>query len=277
MSFNALAWCLWALAALSAAFLGRNPFLQGLLALVLFNVWLLARHQSLAGLRIGVGLAILPIVFSAAFSRFGRHVIFTLPNLPLVGGYWTWEAVVFGAVSGAALALTVAVFSIVQSTVRSADLLSLLPPPLYRTGTVLALSLAFTTKVGSAYQSIREARRLRDQRTGWQSAPAVLLPLLLTTLEQALQFGESLDARGFGHVRRSRYRPLRWFATDSVLTAGAIAAFLLLLLSPASIYNPYIALPPALPSAGSVVAVLLLALPAASPLLWRIGLAPDQA
>lgn len=260
---NPLTWCVWAIAALAAAFIDRNPLLQGLLLLAIINVWLPYRRGRPLYLRVGLALAVIPVLFSVALSRFGHHVLVVLPPIPIFGGAWTWEALVFGASSGAALLLTVAVFGIIQSTVRSADLVALLPAPLYRAGTAFALAVAFAPRTITSFQSIREARQLRGHRTGWRSTPSLLVPLLLTTLEQALQYGESLDARGYGSRRRSRYRPVVFTLSDVVAIAASLATLALTVVRPSVPYNPYDHLAPAAPALASVVAVLLLATPAA--------------
>lgn len=274
---NSLAWCAWTVAALLIAFVDRNPFLQALLLLVIVNTLLPYRRNRMPTLRIGLALAIIPIVFSVALSRFGHHVILVLPPLPIIGGPWTWEAVVFGASSGVALLLTVAVFAVLQATVRSADLLPLLPRPLYRAGTAFALSLAFAPRTLTSFQSIREARRLRGERTSWHSAAALLVPLLLTTLEQALQYGESLDARGYGSRQRSRYRPLRWSPLDLLVVAASLASIISTLVLPATTYNAYTDLVPPSPSPLSIVSILLLALPAGLAAFSRVSHAPHHA
>src|SRR2546428_3346251 len=258
-----LAWCVWAIASLRAAFIDRNPLLQALLLMVVINVGLPhRRNPAMRHWKIGLALAVVPILFSAALSRFGRHVIFTLPGIPIVGGAWSWEAVAYGASTGVALLLTVAVFATLQASVRSGDLVALLPRPLYRAGTVFALSLAFAPKTVTSFQALREARRLRGQRAGWRSAPGLVVPLLLTMLEQALQYGESLDARGYGSRPRSRYRPLGWSLMDGLVIRTSVAALFLNLALSAQPYNPYLDLAPSLPSAVSLLGVLLLGAPA---------------
>jgi energy-coupling factor transport system permease protein len=258
-----LAWGAWSTAALAAAFIDRNPYLQALLLLVVINVFLPYGGRRRVGTwKFALALALVPVLFSAALSRFGQHVLFTLPAIPIIGGRWTLEAVAFGASTGLALLLTVAVFAVLQSTVRSADFVAILPRPLYRAGTTVALALAFAPKTLAAFQSIREARQLRGQRTGWRSAPALLLPLLLTTLERALQYGESLDARGFGSGRRSRYHPLRWTAPDLLLLIASLVAIVAIAVLPAASYNPYLELAPSVPNPDRLLPVVLLALPA---------------
>jgi energy-coupling factor transport system permease protein len=273
-----LAWGAWAIAALAAAFIDRNPYLQALLLLVVINVFLpYRRERQFATWKVGLALALVPILFSAALSRFGQHVLFTLPPIPLIGGRWTLDAVAFGASTGLALLLTVAVFAVLQTTVRSADLVAILPRPLYRTGTTVALALAFAPKTVAAFQSIREARRLRGQHAGWRSAPALLLPLLLTTLERALQYGESLDARGFGARRRSRYRPLGWTAPDLLVVIASTMAIVAIAVLPAAPYNPYLELAPSLPDPDRLLAIVLLAVPALVASLSRVDHAPHHA
>ena len=171
---------------------------------------------------------------------------------------------------------SVAVFAVLQTRVRSAELIALLPRPLYRVGTAFALSLAFAPKTIASFQALREARRLRGQQTGWRSAPGLLVPLLLTTLEQALQYGESLDARGYGSQRRSRYRPVGWSLFDAILVATSLTALILNLTLTSSSYNPYVDLAPRLPSGLSLLAIMLLAAPALTT-IPRMNHAPDHA
>ena len=266
-----LAWCAWATAALATAFIERNPFLQALLLLIVINVVIAYRRgHRVHNWKIGLALAVIPIVFSVALSRFGTHVLFTLPAIPIIGGAWTLDAAVFGASTGAALLLTVAIFAVLQTTVRSADLVATLPRPFYRAGTTVALALAFAPKTVASLQLIREARQLRGQRAGWRSAPQLLLPLLLTTLERALQYGESLDARGFGSRRRSRYRPLPWTIADLAVIGTALMTLAGIVLTPAQTYNPYLGLTPSAPTVNSLLAILLLATPAISAGLSRM-------
>jgi energy-coupling factor transport system permease protein len=273
-----VAWCAWAAAALAAAFIDRNPFLQALLLLIVINVYIAYRAGGRVRVwKIGLALAVVPILFSVTLSRFGTHVLFTLPAIPIVGGRWTLDAALFGASTGAALLLTVAIFAVLQMTVRSADLVAILPRPFYRAGTTLALAIAFAPKTAASLQSIREARQLRGQRAGWRSAPQLLLPLLLTILERALQYGESLDARGFGSRRRSRYRPVPWTIPDLVAAGASLLAVAAIMLMPAQAYNPYLGLLPTAPAVDSLLAVLLLAIPAVTASLVRMDHAAHHA
>jgi hypothetical protein len=89
-----------------------------------------------------------------------------------------------------------------------------------------------------------------------------MVPLLLVTLERALQHGESLDARGYGSRRRSRYRPAVWTASDLTVTALSALAGLSLLIAPAPTYDAYQGLAPVFPPFASLIGAFLLVTPA---------------
>src|SRR6266581_4230459 len=65
-----VAWGAWTIAALAAAFIDRNPYVQALLLLAVINVYLPYRGRRQATWKFGLALAIVPILFSAALSRF---------------------------------------------------------------------------------------------------------------------------------------------------------------------------------------------------------------
>jgi energy-coupling factor transport system permease protein len=274
MNINPLAWLAWTLGAAAVTLADRNPFVQLLMLLVIGNLWLVYRGKAAALYwRAGLLLAILPVLFSVALSRYGAHVIVSLPPIPVVGGHWTLEALLFGISSGIALLLTVGVFALLHATVRSADVLQVLPPPLYRLGSVVGLALTLVPQTIRSAGRINEARRLRGGRSGWRSVPMLLVPLLLTTLESSLQYAESLDARGFGSGRRSRYRNLKWGIEETILTLCGALALWSVAFAPAPAFNPYNSLIPLLPSAVSLGAVLPLSIPA---LLATFQHAPDR-
>ncbi|HYS03103.1 MAG TPA: energy-coupling factor transporter transmembrane protein EcfT [Candidatus Eisenbacteria bacterium] len=260
---NPLTWCAWALAAIAAALVERSPYLQLLLLAILLTVWIAARHdRSIGYWRAVLALGLLPILFSLVFSRFGTHVLFRLPkDLPVIGGAWTLEAALYGASTGAALLLAMLVFAVAQSTLRTADLLAVLPRPLYRLGTLVALALALVPQALASLQAVSDTRRLRGLRSGWRTALGLLLPVLLTTLERALQYAESLDARGFGSQRRTRYRPSRWGLADGLVLLGATVTLAATILAPSG-YDPYLQLAPTLPQTALIGLLVPLSFPA---------------
>lgn len=277
MTFGPIAWIAWSLAALGVALVARNPFSQALLLLVLANTWLSSPRRIPFPLRTAAALGLLPAALSLAGSRFGAHPLFTLPtSIPLVGGRWTLEAALFGATAGAALSLTVMVLALVQARVSSAEVLALLPCPLYRVGSTLALALAFVPQTLSTVRGIVEVRRPAGAPSGWRAAPSLLMPVLLTALERSLQYAESLDSRGFASRRRTRYRPLRWRAGDAIAILAAALAVAGLALAAPPAYDPYDGLLPALPGLASLASLIALAFPGLLE-IWTPHRAPDHA
>lgn len=263
MIVSPLAWIAWALAALAVALAARNPYSEAVLLLIVANTWLASRARIAFPLRMALLLGVLPVLLSLAGSRFGAHPLFSIPSaVPLIGGRWTVEAALFGAMTGAALFLTVTILAILQARVRTADVLAVLPRPLYRTGSALALALAFVPQTVLTLRGILEVRRVRGAARGWRAAPSLFMPLLLTMLERSLQYAESLDARGFAGRRRSRYRPVRWLPGDTIVLGGALLAGASLFLNAPATYDPYTGLVPDVPTVASLATLFPLAIPA---------------
>ena len=57
-----------------------------------------------------------------------------------------------------------------------------------------------------------------------RSIPALAVPVLETGMEEAMVLAESMDARGHGRGRRTRYRPERWSVAAVVVVAATVVA-----------------------------------------------------
>jgi energy-coupling factor transport system permease protein len=72
---------------------------------------------------------------------------------------------------------------------------------------------------------VREAQRLRGMdTTRWRTLPALAVPVLETGMEEAVTLAESMDARGHGRGRRTRYRPEHWTAAAIGTAVSAVVA-----------------------------------------------------
>ncbi len=69
-------------------------------------------------------------------------------------------------------------------------------------------------------RALREARVLRGLRADLH--PRLLVALLVLAIRHAERLGVAMDARGFGHGRRSAYRPLAWSARDLLVGVGGV-------------------------------------------------------
>ena len=113
------AWIAWLLANLAALSLLRNPlYLLLLLGCIALTSRTLRRvagtpELPLPLLRLALLIITLSALFNFATAHFGRTVLFTLPaSIPLLGGPYTLEALVFGIVNGLVLVGFLAAFNV---------------------------------------------------------------------------------------------------------------------------------------------------------------------
>ncbi len=199
-----LSWFLWAACAAVVALTVRQPLYLTLVVLATGLVHLsVAGSSPMAGswrafLKLGLSIWLLTIPFNALMIHQGRTVLFYLPShWPLVGGAITLEAVLAGAVSGYALWVLLFIFATFNLAVDAAQLLRLAPPFLYQAGVVTSIALTFIPQMLASAHEIREAQRIRGHRfRSWRDSLPLVIPLLTTAFERAVQLAESMDARG---------------------------------------------------------------------------------
>ncbi|MSP12138.1 MAG: ATP-binding cassette domain-containing protein [Chloroflexi bacterium] len=204
------AWLAWASAALSLGLSTRNPFYLVLLLmalLVILTSFPPASQQG--GMRPG-GLARLVVficsfsaIFNGLIAHVGDHPLVALPaTIPVVGGAITAEALVYGGVNGLSLVTAMAAFLIISPHLEAHALLKMVPPGLARLGTVLGIALGFVPMTSRSWANIREAQQVRGHRIrSIKDLPPLVLPILTTALERALQLAEGMEIRGFGGAR----------------------------------------------------------------------------
>jgi energy-coupling factor transport system permease protein len=222
----------WLLAAAVPAFTLRNPLY---LALVLGSSWLvhtmLGRGSTVGSswaslVRIGLFLVALTIPFNALANHSGQIVLFRVPqNWPVVGGPVTVEAIVAGAVSGLGLFTILVVFAAFNAAVDHYELLRATPAFLFQAGVVVSIAITFVPQLVLSAKEIREAQRIRGHRfRGVRALLPLILPLLATSLERAIQLAETMEARGFGASVRPASR-----RQASLMLWGTLAALVAML------------------------------------------------
>jgi len=190
-----------------------------------------------AGLRRIRGLLVAVLLISAfaivlnfVSAHLGTTVLFALPaQIPGLGGPYTLEALVFGAVGGITIAsaiLSAAPFSLLLD---SHEVMDALPAALSRTGVAVAASLNLVPGVATSFVQVTEAQRLRGWRPrGPRSWMEVVVPVVLTSVEGSIQLAESMEARGFGSGARTTMTSPALHRSDWILVAAsglALAAF----------------------------------------------------
>lgn len=262
-AWHPLAWTAWIAALVAILTLTRNPYY---LALVLGAVavvgWRCAPAADggqvvfLSPLRFGLIVVTTAALFNMAMVHVGTTVLFTLPAwLPLFGGPWTLEALVYGALNGVALAGLFASFTVINRVVPVRSLLRLTPRAFYPVAVVVSIAVSFVPTTLQQIQQVREAQAVRGHRLrGVRSWLPLVVPLLEGGMERSLQLAEAMVARGFASGVAS---PARW---PQLLVLGGFGAL---------VVGWLLRLVWAQPAAGA----LLMMLGAAALLagLWRAG------
>jgi energy-coupling factor transport system permease protein len=204
--FHTGSWLAWLIAAAAPAFTLRNPLYLGL---VLGAAWLvysaMGRTTSIGSswgsfVKIGLFFLVVAIPFSALSIHAGQIVLFRLPeSWPILGGSITLEAIIAGAVNGLSLLTILAIFAAFNAVVDHYQLLRAVPASLFQAGVVVSIAITFVPQMVLSAQEIREAQRIRGYRfRGLRDLLPLVIPLLASGLERAIQLAETMEARGFG-------------------------------------------------------------------------------
>lgn len=213
------AWILWSLGAALVTMSTTNPFY---LLPVLAAAWAVhAAHRNdgpqARSFRI--------------FLLFGAVTIVTRTLLVFLFPAGVTGGVVANAFfEGFRLAVLLVVFGAFNSVADPFGVLRLAPRRFHEPALAAALALSIAPRTIASAARVREAQRMRgiDIR-GLRGLPALAVPVLETGMEEAVALAESMDARGHGRGRRTRYRPQTWDgASMSTAAAGLLAAVVFL-------------------------------------------------
>lgn len=215
-----LTWVGWIAAIVAILTLTRNPLYLALtLSMIAVVRWRCAgsTHEengglTLSPLRFGLTVVTTAAIFNMAMVRVGTTILFTLPGwIPLLGGAWTLEALVYGGLNGLALTGLFVGFTVINRVVPVRALLRLTPRAFYPVAVVISIAVTFAPTTLQQIQQIREAQAVRGHRLrGVRSWLPLIVPLLEGGMERSLQLAEAMVARGFasGDERAGRWPQL---------------------------------------------------------------------
>jgi energy-coupling factor transport system permease protein len=206
--FHTWSWVVWLAAAAVAAFTLHNPLY---LALVLGAAWIvytaLGRSTPIgsswgAFVKLGLFFLVLTVLFNALSIHIGQIILFRLPEgWPIIGGPITLEAIIAGAVLGLSLLTILMVFAAFNAVVDHYQLLRVTPAFLFQAGVVISIAITFVPQMVLSAKEIRQAQRIRGHRfRGIRDLLPLIMPLLASSLERAIQLAETMEARGFGSM-----------------------------------------------------------------------------
>lgn len=198
------AWIVWATSAGLVAFTTTDPFYLGLVVAV---SWFVYTAQRVPG----------PTERSFRVFAIAGLVTMAVRTALVFLGTVDAGSVAFAALDGARLATLLIVFGTFNAVTDPFGVVRLAPRRFHEPALATALALSIAPRTIAMVGRVREAQRLRGMHpSAWRALPALAVPVLETGMEEAVTLAESMDSRGHGRGRRTRYRPDRW-------TVGAVA------------------------------------------------------
>ena len=223
------AWLVWSLAAVTVALVTDNPVYRGLVALVALDVlltWLPPGRRLRPLFALVAFSALLAALVNLLASHTGADVIARLPDgLPLVGGPLTFESLAFGGALGLGLVAALLSVAPLSLVLEPHDVVDAMPAALERTGIAVSTSLNLISGFGRTFTEVSDAQRMRGWRPrGLRSWNEVLVPTVLTAIEDSVLLAEAMEARGFGAGRRTSYAAREIGGRELLVVATALAA-----------------------------------------------------
>jgi energy-coupling factor transport system permease protein len=212
VTLHPAAWIGWATCAGVVTFTTTDPFYLGLILAVAWFVFVAQR---------------MPGPGARSFRTFALAGLCALTIRTALVFLGTVDAsnVAYAALEGARLATLLVVFGTFNAVTDPSAVVRLAPRRFHEPALAAALALSIAPRTIAMAGRVREAQQLRGIHTArWRSLPALAVPVLATGMEDAVTLAESMDARGHGRGRRTRYRPDRWSVGAVASGIAALAA-----------------------------------------------------
>ena len=200
-----IAWVLWLISGMTFILSTRNPIY--LLITILMYYWLGSRigkdQKSGQWIKLNLRFMLTILGLSASinmlFAHTGKTVLFNLPDKwPLIGGAVTLESIVYGAINGLVISSLYLLFNIFNKALSVKQITRLIPRAFHPIATMVTISLTFFPSIQQRFREIREAQLIRGNPmkkvADWLP---ILIPLLVSSLEDAFLLSESMTSRGF--------------------------------------------------------------------------------
>jgi energy-coupling factor transport system permease protein len=248
------AWLTWAAGATAVAFVTTNPWYLGVALAIAWFVYASCRTDgpTARSFRVFVLAGLIAMTLRTALVLLG----------PVVPG-----SVAAAALEGMRLAAILAIFGTFNAVADPFGVVRLAPRRFHEPALAAALALSIAPRTIESVHRVREAQTIRGLPVSRvRGLPALAVPVLAGGLEEAMTLAESMDARGHGRGRRTRYRPARWTrgaVGTVVVSTAAAAAFLAVAFTSGTTLHPStfpLTMPPV--DARLLVSECLLVLPA---------------
>jgi energy-coupling factor transporter transmembrane protein EcfT len=205
---NAYIWVLWLINTVIFVLATRNPIY---LLLVLISLFILGNRKAKAqhrkawiglNLRFLFSMVLISSLVNGLFTHIGQTKLFYFPsNWLLIGGDITLESLIYGAINGLIIGSLYLSFNILNLALSVKQMSRLIPRAFHPIGMTATLALTFFPSIQQRAREIKEAQLIRGNPmkkiSDWLP---ILLPLIVTSLEDAIILSESMTSRGFHAV-----------------------------------------------------------------------------
>ncbi len=199
------AWIAWLTATLVLILSSRNPVYLGCLLAGEFLLGIALQPKArrkgwfIQNIRFSFFMWVLSASINTLFTHTGSTVLFKMPsNWPLIGGAITLESLMHGWINGLVINALFLCFSIINIALSTKQMVKLIPRMFHPLAMMITISLTFFPSVQKKVTQIKEAQMIRgnpmNRLRDWL---AILMPLLITSLENAILMSESMTSRGF--------------------------------------------------------------------------------
>lgn len=212
MTLHPAAWIGWATCAGIVAFTTTDPLYLSVLVAVAWFVYA-TNH--------------VPGPTARSFRMFALAGVAAIAIRTTLVFFGTVDAsnVAYAALEGARLAALLIVFGTFNAVTDPFGVVRLAPRRFHEPALAAALALSIAPRTIAMAGRVREAQQLRGiQVSRWRALPALAVPVLESGMEDAVTLAESMDARGHGRGRRTRYRPATWTAAGVTTLAASVVA-----------------------------------------------------
>ncbi|MBW6464963.1 MAG: energy-coupling factor transporter transmembrane protein EcfT [Brevefilum sp.] len=202
---NAIVWILWLTATMTFTLTTRNPLYIMIVLGGLFGLGnRLAKERNmtpwvLPNLRFLLTMILLSTLINGLFSHVGNTALFSIPqSWPLIGGDITLESLIYGVINGLVIGTLYILFNTINLALSTKQITRLIPHAFHPIAVVITIALTFFPSIQQRAREIKEAQMIRGNPmkkiSDWIP---IMIPLLVSSLENAILLAESMTARGF--------------------------------------------------------------------------------
>lgn len=228
-SYHPFVCFLYYVCVLTMIILYQHPFflLFASIILIIFN-FILDRGKALKQwIGMIVFLSLLLFIFTPLFNHRGSHILFYLNDQPV-----TLESVILGLIHSLTLICIITLFITFNQVITADKFLFLFAKWFPQWALLTMLSMRFVPLFRRRLQEIMIVQKARGTNLGKgtireriKNRLLILQILFIFSLENGIQTADSMNARGYGLGKRSRYNPYQMRKVDW------ISVFILLIIS----------------------------------------------